>query len=588
MLQKIADTMLGKHEYDLVIQNVQIVNVYNDTIRKGEIGIVEGKIGEISYNTNHLKGKKTIDGNNKYAIPGFIDSHMHLESSMLTPNHFAEIALSCGTTTVAADPHEIANVMGIKGVKSLVEACLDLPLNVYVFAPSTIPSLPGFESSGFDVTDKEMDEMLNLKGVIGLGEVMDFNAVSHGEKRMIDIIQAATDKGVLLDGHVAALTGKDLQIFRAMDIDSDHTLGTAEKLLEELSLGFTVQIQEGRLNKELVKAMNEATVSDRICIVTDDVPLPRLIEHGHMNYVVERAIELGLNPVKAIRFATINGATRLRLYHTGAIAPGNDADIQLVEDLRHPKPEVVIKDGNIVYEDNKFKVEIPAYIIPEDLKGSVNVKTVTTDDFKITVPVSKGFKGGTAIINTMKQDGSSIYTKLVQKEVKISEEHDGKAGVETSPYLKMAVFNRYGTYKHSLGIIDGMSNVQGAIAITYGHDAHNLTVYGGNDKDMVVAANAVIQSNGGICAVRNQKVLSLIPLPMAGLLSDLSIEDLYQEMKQLLLHAEEMGFAHQNLLTFLTLMTLAVSPDVKLSDLGLVDVINKKFLPLVVCVKENN
>ena len=433
-----------------------------------------------------------------------------------------------------------------------------------------------------------MDEMLNLKGVIGLGEVMDFNAVSHGEKRMIDIIQAATDKGVLLDGHVAALTGKDLQIFRAMDIDSDHTLGTAEKLLEELSLGFTVQIQEGRLNKELVKAMNEATVSDRICIVTDDVPLPRLIEHGHMNYVVERAIELGLNPVKAIRFATINGATRLRLYHTGAIAPGNDADIQLVEDLRHPKPEVVIKDGNIVYEDNKFKVEIPAYIIPEDLKGSVNVKTVTTDDFKITVPVSKGFKGGTAIINTMKQDGSSIYTKLVQKEVNISEEHDGKAVVETSPYLKMAVFNRYGTYKHSLGIIDGMSNVQGAIAITYGHDAHNLTVYGGNDKDMVVAANAVIQSNGGICAVRNQKVLSLIPLPMAGLLSDLSIEDLYQEMKQLLLHAEEMGFAHQNLLTFLTLMTLAVSPDVKLSDLGLVDVINKKFLPLVVCVKENN
>ena len=588
MLQKIADTMLGKQEYDLVLRNVLIVNVYNDTIRKGEIGIVEGKIGEINYNENHLKGKKTIDGNNKYAIPGFIDSHMHLESSMLTPNHFAEIALSCGTTTVAADPHEIANVMGIKGVKSLVEACLDLPLNVYVFAPSTIPSLPGFESSGFDVTGKEMDEMLNLKGVIGLGEVMDFNAVSHGEKRMIDIIQTATNKGVLLDGHVASLTGKDLQVFRAMGIDSDHTLGTAEKLLEELSLGFTVQVQESRLNKELIKAMNEATVSDRICIVTDDVPLPRLMEHGHMNYVVERAMELGLNPVKAIRFATINGATRLRLYHTGAIAPGNDADIQLVEDLRHPKPVVVIKDGNIVYEDSKFKVEIPAYIIPEDLKGSVNVKTVIADDFKITVPVSKGFKGGAAIINTMKQDGSSIYTKLVQKEVNISEEHEGKAVVETSPYLKMAVFNRYGTCNHSLGIIDGMSNVQGAIAITYGHDAHNLTVYGGNDEDMAVAANAVIQSNGGICAVRNQKVLSLIPLPMAGLLSDLSIEDLYQEMKQLLLHAEEMGFVHQNLLTFLTLMTLAVSPEVKLSDLGLIDVINKKFLPLVASIEENN
>ena len=364
MLQNIADTMLEKHEYDVVFQNVQIVNVYNDTIAKGEIGVIEGKIGEIAYNGKHLKAKRYIDGKNAYALPGFIDSHMHLESSMLTPNHFAEIALSCGTTTVAADPHEIANVMGIKGVESLVEACLNLPLNVFVFAPSTIPSLPGFETSGFDVTNKEMEEMLKLNGVIGLGEVMDFNAVSHGEKRMIDIIQAASDKGVLLDGHVASLTGKDLQIFRAMGIDSDHTLDSAEKLLEELSLGFTVQVQESKLNAELVKAMNEAVVSDRICIVTDDVPLPRLMEHGHMNYVVERTIELGLDPLKAIRFATINGASRLRLYHSGAIAPGNDADIQLVKDLRHPKAEVVMKDGIVVYENNSFKVSIHSYTIP--------------------------------------------------------------------------------------------------------------------------------------------------------------------------------------------------------------------------------
>lgn len=182
MLQNIADTMLERNDYDVGFQNVQIVNVYNDTIAKGEIGIIEGKIGEIAYDGKHLKAKKYIDGKNMFALPGFIDSHMHLESSMLTPNHFAEIALSCGTTTVAADPHEIANVMGIKGVESLVEACLNLPLNVFVFAPSTIPSLPGFETSGFDVTNKEMDKMLNLNGVIGLGEVMDFNAVSHGEK----------------------------------------------------------------------------------------------------------------------------------------------------------------------------------------------------------------------------------------------------------------------------------------------------------------------------------------------------------------------------------------------------------------------
>ena len=586
MLQNIADTMLERNDYDVVFQNVQIVNVYNDTIAKGEIGIIEGKIGEIAYDGKHLKAKKYIDGKNMFALPGFIDSRMHLESSMLTPNHFAEIALSCGTTTVAADPHEIANVMGIKGVESLVEACLNLPLNVFVFAPSTIPSLPGFETSGFDVTNKEMDKMLNLNGVIGLGEVMDFNAVSHGEKRMIDIIQAASDKGVLLDGHVASLTGKGLQVFRAMGIDSDHTLDSAEKLLEELSLGFTVQVQESKLNAELVKAMNEASVSDRICIVTDDVPLPRLMEHGHMNYVVERTIELGLDPLKAIRFATINGASRLRLYHTGAIAPGNDADIQLVKDLRHPKAEVVMKDGIVVYEDHTFKVEIPSYTIPEDLKGSVNVKEIKAEDFKVYVSVPEGFKGGTATINVMQQDSASVYTIPVKKEVSISEEHNGHAVVETKPYLKMAVFNRYGTYQHSLGIINGMDNVHGAIALTYGHDCHNLTVYGGNDEDMALAANEVAKCNGGICAVTNQKVVSLIPLPMAGLLSNLSPEDLYKEMKQLIINSDKMGFHHENLLTFLTLMTLAVYPEIKLSDKGLIDVINKKFLPLVENIRE--
>ena len=245
-----------------------------------------------------------------------------------------------------------------------------------------------------------------------------------------------------------------------------------------------------------------------------------------------------------------------------------------------------MKDGIVVYENNSFKVNIPSYTIPEDLKGSVNVKEVKPEDFKVYVSVPEGFKGGTATINVMQQDSASVYTIPVKKEVNISEEHNGRAVVETKPYLKMAVFNRYGTYQHSLGIINGMDNVHGAIALTYGQDCHNLTVYGGNDEDMALAANEVAKCNGGICAVTNQKVVSLIPLPMAGLLSDLSPEDLYKEMKQLIINSDKMGFHHENLLTFLTLMTLAVYPEIKLSDKGLIDVINKKFLPLVENIRE--
>lgn len=330
MLKDIAEAMLGRRPFDLVIRNVQIVNVFSASIVSGSIGIVNGHIAGVFGPEEALDSRRSIDGGNAYALPGFVDSHMHLESSMLTPEHFAQVALSCGTTTVCADPHEIANVLGIEGVRGLADACRSLPLRVLLTAPSTVPSAPGLEDSGFDVGPAEMEDLLDIPGVAGLGEVMDFNAVAAGDERMLSVIEAAASRGVFLDGHVSALTGRRLQTFRVMGIDSDHTTPSAEKLREELALGFTVQVQECMLNREIVQAMNDAPVQDRICLVTDDVPLPRLMRQGHLNFVVERAIELGLDPIRAIRYATINPAVRLRLYHTGGIAPGMEADMQLV------------------------------------------------------------------------------------------------------------------------------------------------------------------------------------------------------------------------------------------------------------------
>ena len=395
MLKDIAEAMLGRRPFDLVIRNVQIVNVFSASIVSGSIGIVNGHIAGVFGPEEALDSRRSIDGGNAYALPGFVDSHMHLESSMLTPEHFAQVALSCGTTTVCADPHEIANVLGIEGVRGLADACRSLPLRVLLTAPSTIPSAPGLEDSGFDVGPAEMEALLDIPGVAGLGEVMDFNAVAAGDERMLSVIEAAANHGVFLDGHVSALTGRRLQSFRAMGIDSDHTVPSAEKLREELALGFTVQVQECMLNREIVQAMNDAPVQDRICLVTDDVPLPRLMRQGHLNFVVERAIELGLDPIRAIRYATINPAVRLRLYHTGGIAPGMEADMQLVQDLRHPRPELVLRAGEIVWDHGSYLPHTAPYQIPDHLRGSVHLRPVTEADFAVKVPVRPGFSGGT-------------------------------------------------------------------------------------------------------------------------------------------------------------------------------------------------
>lgn len=516
VLKDIAEAMLGRRPFDLVIRNVQIVNVFSASIVSGSIGIVNGHIAGVFGPEEALDSRRSIDGGSAYALPGFVDSHMHLESSMLTPEHFAQVALSCGTTTVCADPHEIANVLGIEGVRGLADACRSLPLRVLLTAPSTIPSAPGLEDSGFDVGPAEMEALLDIPGVAGLGEVMDFNAVAAGDERMLSVIEAAANHGVFLDGHVSALTGRRLQTFRAMGIDSDHTVPSAEKLREELALGFTVQVQECMLNREIVQAMNDAPVQDRICLVTDDVPLPRLMRQGHLNFVVERAIELGLDPIRAIRYATINPAVRLRLYHTGGIAPGMEADMQLVQDLRHPRPELVLRAGEIVWDHGSYLPHTAPYQIPDHLRSSVHLRPVTEEDFAVTVPVRPGFSGGTAVVNLIGQDGVSIRTQRVRKALPLSAERDGFACLKTAPYLKMAVFNRYGRDQHGIGLLTGMDGVTGAAALTYGHDCHNLTVYGGNDADMALAANTLRESQGGLCTVENGKVLTLIPLPLAG------------------------------------------------------------------------
>ncbi len=587
MLNRTVLAAAGKLQFDLAIRDVRIVNVFNDSIIEGSIGIADGRIAYVGDWKEGMSAKEVIDGESAYAVPGFVDSHMHLESSMLIPEHFASRLISLGTTTVCADPHEIANVSGKTGIAYLIEACKRLPLRVFMMAPSTIPSAPGFEDSGYVMDEREMEELLSMDGVYGLGEVMDFNGVADCEENILSIVEAARRTGCILDGHVALLEGDRLQVFRAAGIDSDHTIGDPDKLRQELALGFTIQVQLSKITPEMMQAINEAPVKDRICLVTDDVPLNRLMTEGHLNFVVEQAIENGLDPMFALRAATINGAVRLRRYDIGAIAPGMVADIQLMKDIKHPRAHMVLCKGAVVARDGRMLEKLPAMEVPETLYGTMHVKPVTEDMFVLRTPVQAGFRGGKALVNIIQEDGRSVFTKHVQRELSLSGEKDGYAEVDTEGYMRMAVFNRYGKDQHSLGLIEGMGSPRGAMAITYSHDAHNLSVFGSDPRDMTAAANALIEAGGGMCAARDGRVTDLIPLPVAGLLSEEEPEELLPRVEKLLSNCRDMGFEHKDLSSFFTLMALAVSPQIKLSDKGLIDVAHKSFMPIIENVMED-
>lgn len=572
MVRKTVDAAMGRIPFDLIIRNVQIVQVCSGEIIPGDIGIAAGKVAFVGKLDEDCQAGEVIEGNGRYAVPGFLDSHMHLESSMMTPAHFAEAVLPKGTTSVAADPHEIGNVMGAEGVSLLCEMTRDLPLHVYMMAPSTIPSAPGFETSGADIRAEEVERMLRFPGVIGLGEVMDFNGVADGDPRMMEIIQTALDSGLLLDGHVPAFQGRKLQAFAASGIDCDHTYMDPEIAAEKLRYGMCVQVQERFLTPELMAYLERCPVQNRIMLVTDDVPLSRLASEGHLDSVVRKAIRMGLSPMKAIRYVTINAADRLRLPHRGAIVPGRYADILLLDSLEEIRISAVFSDGVPVAGNGRMLKPLVSKKFPESAYRTMKRKPLSEEDFQVKA------EGSRALVNVIEQDGKTSRTELGQVWCPI------RNGVVERPegIAKMAVFNRYKeTADGQIGFLGNMKDFRGALATTYAHDCHNLTVYGSNEADMCEAANRLIECGGGVAAVRDGEVLSLIALPIAGLLCEDPMPVLAEKFEGFVEAAKTMNLNHEEVLTFITLMALAVSPKVKLTDLGLVDAVNKKFLPLI-------
>lgn len=562
---------MGEIPFDIGIYDVQLINVFTEEIYDADIGIVENQFAYIGKFKKEHKALKSIDGKHRFASPGFIDSHMHLESSMMTPAYFAEAVLPLGTTSVAADPHEIANVLGVKGVKILCDQTRDLPLHVYIMAPSTIPSAPGFENSGAEITGKEITQMLGFSGVHGLGEVMDFFGVIEGDPKIMGVIEAAKKEGVLLDGHTPLLKGKELQAFTASGIDCDHTYMDVEIVKEKLSLGMCVQIQERFFTKELMTYLNACKVQNRIMLVTDDVPISRLAANGHLNSLVKKAIALGLEPKKAYRYVTINAADRLRLYNQGAVAPGRRADLVLIDSLKEALPSLVMSDGKVIAENGSMVIPINKHKFPEEAYKTMYIEPVSEMDFQIPCHSTQ------AVVNVIVQDGKTSRTQLEQA---VCQAENGV--LKQGNLVKMAVLNRYKNNNNKgIALMGNLPEFRGAIATTYAHDCHNLTVYASNDKDMCLAANTVISNKGGVAAVQDGQVLCSIPLPIAGLLCEDDMKTLAGKFSIFNHIVKDMGLNHEEPLTFLTLMALAVSPNVKLTDMGMIDVTKKSFLPLV-------
>jgi adenine deaminase len=562
---------MGKSPFDVAICDVQLINVLTGELYDADIGIAGDRFAYIGKFQAEHKALTTIDGKRRFAAPGLIDSHMHLESSMMTPAAFAEAVLPLGTTSVAADPHEIANVLGADGVKILCDQAKDLPLHIYMMAPSTVPSAPGFEKSGAEITAGEVEEMLGLPTVRGLGEVMDFFGVIAGDPKMIGVIAAAQNAGVLLDGHTPLLKGKELEAFVASGIDCDHTYMDVATVQEKLRCGMYVQIQERFFTKELMAYLNSVTVQNRIMLVTDDVPVSRLAANGHLNSLVKKAIALGLDPLKAYRYVSSNAAGRLRLDHQGAIAPGYKADLILLDSLTDVLPSLVMSDGKVVAEAGRITVSLGPRKFPREAYRTMHIEPVDAKDFAIPCPSPR------ALVNVIVQDGKTSRTRLGKA---IRQAQNGI--LEPGDLVKMAVLNRYpDNHNRGIALLGNLSGFKGAIATTYAHDCHNLTIYASNDQDLSLAANTVIATGGGIAAVQDGQVLCSIPLPIAGIMCEDDLQTLAQKFSAFNRTVKQMGLNHEEPLTFVTLMALAVSPDVKLTDLGIIDVTTKTFLPLV-------
>ncbi|MEN6420089.1 MAG: adenine deaminase [Clostridiaceae bacterium] len=542
----------------LVIKNAKIVNVFTEEIIEGDVAIRDGIIiGVGSYS-----GRAEIDAKGGYLCPGLIDGHVHIESSMAHPSRFANVILEKGTTSIIADPHEIANVCGVDGIQYMLDQTEWLPLSVFVMVPSCVPCT-AFETSGAKLTARDLETFIGHPRVLGLGEVMDYTATVEGDGEMLDKLHLFRHHPI--DGHAPALTGDALNAYCVAGPHTDHECITYDEVLEKLRKGLRIHLRLGSANRNVESIMRQIAEHNlptrRMSFCTDDKHLADIREEGHINYIVRRAVANGISPMHAIQMATINTANTYGIRHYGAVAPGYRADLVLFDNLTDFNPQFVITDGKL------FEPSIDTHIKPDPkIYNSVHLAPRKPDIFRL--PVS----GKARIIRLIPKE---LITALDEEEVYT----ENGCFVPRNGLLKLAVLERHhASGRVGLGILRGFQVKDGAIATTVGHDSHNLVVVGDNDGDMFKAVTALEECGGGYVVVSKGEVIAKLVLSVAGLMSDAPLENILKHQHELLAAAANLGI-HTDSDPFITLsfIALPVIPDVRLTDMGLFDVTKMEF-----------
>lgn len=556
----------GKKEADLVLKNCRIINVYSGMVEEGDIAIVDNRIVGIG----QYEGHEVVDVEGRYVCPGLIDGHVHIESSMLIPSVFSQTVLPKGTTTVIADPHEIANVAGIEGIRFMIEDSIETPLDIYYMLPSCVPSTQ-FENAGAILTAEHLEPLFEEPLVLGLGEMMNYPGVIYGQTDTFKKLKIAAGK--IIDGHGPGLSGNDLNAYISAGVMTDHECTTVAEMAEKLNRGMFILIREGSATKNLATLVKGVTAhnSHRIGFCTDDKHPEDILKDGHIDYNVRLAIAQGVDPIMAIQMATINTARFYRLYDRGAIAPGQLADLIILNDLKSFRVDRVYKAGICVGIDQNAQFEVKSKDA-KSLRDSVNIKDYENIDLDIYLESD--------VVHVIRMAPESIVTENVVRKVDVKEgkyAYNSKLGI-----LKLAVIERHhATGYRGLGLIEGFGLKEGAIALTIAHDSHNLIVVGDNDADMRQAISNVKELGGGITLVHHGRTIGTVKLDIGGLMTDRSITELEEELSFLSMQARLQG-VNEGIDPFMSLafMALPVIPELKLTDQGLFDAVAFRHIRL--------
>ena len=576
--KELLKAALGEIPADLAVKNCQLVNVFTGEIYPAVVYVKGGFIAHVEREAldGPYNAAEVYDGEGRYLSPGFLDSHMHIESSMMVPRNIAKVIVPHGTTTIIHDPHEIGNVYGVEGVQYMHDCAADLPMRQLVDIPSCVPAVPGCENAGAEFFADEIRELAKLDRVVGLAEVMDYLGVMHGDDRMMDIIEAAEEAGLYLQGHAPSVSGRNLSAYLCGGPYTCHETRGSEEALEKLRMGMYVDARESSITKNIEAiwtGVKDCRYFDTLTLCTDDRESDDLLHEGHMNAVARKAISCGMDPVAVIKSATINTAREIGVAHLGAIAPGYVADMVLTKDITTLWADAVFYEGKLVAKDGKLVVEIPDQDYEIETRNSMNLAQVSEADFAIETPM----ENGTVKVNIMEYlTKDSSVTVLGTEELPVV---DGKI-VLGKDMAFVAVLNRYGKGTKGLGIVKNFGLEVGAIASTVSHDSHNLTIVYLDPKDAVVAANELIAQGGGMTAVKDGQVLNTLRLEVAGLMTKLDAEELSVEAAKMKVIEKEMGLTVPvNPLLRIVSLALPVIPSVKMSDLGLVNVAEQTMIP---------